>query len=255
MDLRHHNIIITGGTTGIGLALAERFLDLGNTVLVVDYSVQHLVEAKQKRPDLLTYRADLSNPDLREEFADWVTAHFKEVDMLINNAGIQRWINLTNIKHDWAWYHRELAINLEAQLHLTMLLLPTIVAKFEGAIVNVSSGLVINNGSWVPLYSASKSGVHGFTQALRHQLEDTKAHVFEILPPAVNTNLGGSGEHEYGSDLNQFVDAVFEQLAGDVPEITFATSWDQLRASKQVNEKTTEETWQLFKNNPTFKNA
>lgn len=255
MDLRHHNIIITGGTTGIGLAFAERFLDLGNTVLVVDYSVQNLMQAKQKRPDLLTYRADLSNPDLREEFADWVTEHFTDVDMLINNAGIQRWINLQNLKHDWAWYHQELAINLEAQLHLSMLLLPTITAKYEGAIVNVSSGLVINNGSWVPLYSASKAGVHGFTQALRFQLEDTPTRVFEILPPAVNTNLGGSGEHGYGSDLDQFADAVFDQLADDVPEITFDTSWDQLRASKEVNQETTAQTWQLFKNNPTFKDA
>lgn len=154
-----------------------------------------------------------------------------------------------------AWYHQELAINLEAQIHLTLLFLPRITSQPNGAFINVSSGLVINNGSWVPIYSASKNGVHGFTQALRYQLDDKPTHVFEILPPAVNTDLGGAGEHTYGSDLNEFVAAVTKQLQEDYPEITFDTSWDQLRADKKTNRETTDATWEMFKANPLFKQS
>ena len=255
MDLKNHHVIITGGTSGIGLALSKRFLDLGNDVLAVDYSDENIAKATAELPELKTYKADLSDPDARVALAEWVTDNFADVDILLNDAGIQRWINLTKIKHDWAWYHQEIAINLEPQIHLTMLLMPLITAQENSAFINVSSGLVINNGSWVPVYSASKGGVHSFTQALRFQLDETPTSVFEILPPAVNTDLGGSGEHTYGSDLNEFADAVFDQLEEGLPEITFDTSWDQLRADKETNLKTTAQTWEMFKDNPAFKNA
>ncbi len=186
---------------------------------------------------MLTYKADLSSPDDREALKTWVDDNFSDLDILFNDAGIQRWINLQNLKHDWSWYHQELAVNLEAQLHLTFLFLPQITAQPNGAFINISSGLVINNGAWVPVYTASKNGVHGFTQALRLQLQDTATKVFEILPPAVNTNLGGAGEHNYGNDLDEFADAVIQQLQDDLPEITFASSWDQLRLIKQPTKR------------------
>ncbi|WP_056997117.1 SDR family oxidoreductase [Secundilactobacillus collinoides] len=255
MKLENHHILITGGTSGIGFALAKRFLDLGNEVLAVDFSEKNIEAAKKERPELLTYKADLSAPADREALKTWVDANFSELDILFNDAGIQRWINLQHLTHDWDWYHQELAVNLEAQLHLTFLFLPQITAQPNGAFINISSGLVINNGAWVPIYAASKYGVHGFTEALRYQLQDTATKVFEIMPPAVNTNLGGAGEHNYGNDLADFADAVIQQLQDDLPEITFASSWDQLRADKETNRKTTQETWNLFKDNPTFKNA
>ncbi|GAF40278.1 hypothetical protein FC83_GL003289 [Agrilactobacillus composti DSM 18527 = JCM 14202] len=255
MELTGHHILITGGTTGIGLALAQALLARGNTVLAVDYSPENIKAAQVKSPQLQTHLTDLSSAAQRVALKDWVQTDFKDIDILINNAGIQRWINLLNLKHDWDWYHQELAINFEAQLHLTMLLLPLITQQPKGAIINVSSGLVTNPGAWVPLYTAAKTGVHGFTQALRLQLQDTPTKVFEILPPAVNTDLGGSGAHTYGVDLSEFIAAVLDQLTQDLPEITYGTSWDQLRATKAHNLATTQQTWELFKDNPNFKNA
>ncbi|WP_461242605.1 SDR family oxidoreductase [Secundilactobacillus muriivasis] len=257
MELVNHHVLITGGTTGIGFAIAQKLLALGNDVLVVDYSQANIDQAKKTQPALQTFKADLSSASERQRLADWVQVHFSDLDMLINNAGIQRWINLQNQdkRQSWDWYHQELAINFEAPLHLTMLLLPLITSHPNSAIINVSSGLVITTGAWVPLYTASKNAVHGFTQSLRLQLEEADTKVFEILPPAVNTNLGGSGEHTYGSDLNEFVSAVIDQLASDTPEITFDTSWTQLRATKQENNDMTEQVWHMFKDNPTFKNA
>lgn len=92
MDLTNHHILITGGTTGIGFALAKRFLDLGNAVLAVDVSDENIAKATKERPDLLTYKADLSVPQGREALKTWVDDHFSELDILLNNAGIQ---------HDW----------------------------------------------------------------------------------------------------------------------------------------------------------
>lgn len=257
MKLVGHHVLITGGTTGIGFALAQKFVESGNEVLVVDFSQENIDHAKKTLPALQTFKADLSDASERQRLADWVSINYSQLDVLVNNAGIQRWINLQNTdnRQSWDWYHRELAINFEAPVHLTMLLLPLITSHKNGAIVNVSSGLVITTGAWVPIYTASKNGVHGFTQSLRLQLDNTDTSVFEILPPAVNTNLGGSGEHTYGNDLNEFVAAVFEQLGDDLPEITFDTSWTQLRATKQENRDMTEQVWEMFKDNPTYKDA
>lgn len=257
MKLVNHHVLITGGTTGIGFGLAQKLVELGNEVLVVDYSQENIDHAKKELPALKTFKADLSDDSERQRLADWVQVNYSQLDVLINNAGIQRWINLLNEdnRQSWDWYRQEFAINFEAPLHLTMLLLPIITSHKDSAIINVSSGLVITVGAWVPIYTASKNAVHGFTQSLRLQLDHTDTAVFEILPPAVNTNLGGSGEHTYGTDLNEFVSAVIEQLGNDLPEITYDTSWTQLRATKQENQEMTEQVWEMFKENPNFKNA
>lgn len=255
MQLDNHHVLITGGTSGIGLVFAKRFIQHGSEVLAVDYSQENIDRATAELPALKTYKADLSNAEERQQLADWVADNFSELDIILNDAGIQHWVNFNHLTHDWAWYHQELAINLEAQLHLTLLFLPTITAAPNGAIINVSSGLVINPGAWVPIYAASKAGVHAFTETLRLQLEDLPTHVFEILPPAVDTSLGGESIHSYGSNLDEFADAVFEQLLNDEPEITFSTSQDQLHADKKANQQQTIANWHLFKDNPTFKNA
>ncbi len=191
MKLVNKHIVITGGTTGIGFQLAKHLLEAGNKVLVVDYSEQNINEALKKEPSLQALQADLSNPEERVELVGKLEEVFPEYDIFVNNAGIQRWINLQNADKDWSFYHQELAINFEAPMHLSMLTLNHLLTKKEAAIVNVSSGLVINPGAWVPLYTSGKTGLHGFTEALRLQLQDTAVDVFEIFPPAVNTELGG----------------------------------------------------------------
>jgi uncharacterized oxidoreductase len=255
MKLSGHHVLITGGTTGIGLGLAKAFIEAGSSVLVVDFDNDHITKAKADVTELQTYQADLSKAGDREKLAQWITDNDAELDVLINNAGIQRWINLNHLDKSWEFYHQELAINLEAQLHLIMLLLKQINQNGNGAIINVSSGLVINPGSWVPLYTASKFGVHGFTQALRWQMEDESTKVFEIFPPAVNTSLGGASEHTYGVSLDEFIPAVMQQIEADNYDITYGTSKEQYDADKATNRKQDEMVWHMFKDNPTFKNA
>ncbi|MBU5365214.1 SDR family NAD(P)-dependent oxidoreductase [Enterococcus devriesei] len=253
MELTNKHIIITGGTTGIGFQLAQALLALGNEVLVVDFSAENIEKALAAEPKLKALKADLSNPQERETLVKDLEKVFPDYDVLVNNAGIQRWINLQNSdKKDWSFYHQELAVNFEAPLHLSLLTLDQLLNKKEAAIINVSSGLVINPGAWVPFYTAGKTGLHGYSQVLRLQLQDTNVKVFEVFPPAVNTNLGGSGEHTYGVSLDDFIPAVIKQIQSDQFNITFGTSNEQFNATKEVNDQTTQNTWNMFKENPTF---
>ncbi|GAF38605.1 short-chain dehydrodenase [Agrilactobacillus composti DSM 18527 = JCM 14202] len=255
MDLNGHHILITGGTTGIGLGLAKAFAAQNNQILIVDDSAEKLAQVKAQLPDVLIYQANLSKADQREDLKYWVADNFADIDMLINDAEIQRWVNLKNLQHDWHWYHQELNLDFEAQIHLTMLFLPRILKQPNGAIVTVSSGLVLNPGAWAPLYTAAKAGVHGFTQALRLQLQDTDTKVFEILPPVVNGDLEDEDARIYGADLDEFIAAVIQQFQENFPEITFDTSWDQLRASKADNKTAAQENWDRFKDNQRFLKA
>ncbi|MCH5462640.1 SDR family NAD(P)-dependent oxidoreductase [Lactobacillus sp. LC28-10] len=229
MKLANHHILITGGTAGIGFALSQKFVELGNTVLVVDSNEEKLDEVKSILPDLVTFRADLSDADERRRLAKWVQSNFWQLDVLINNAGIQRGIDLKRFENlqSWDWYHHELAMNFEAPLHLTLLLLALITRHKESAIMNVSSGLTMTTGARTPIFTASKKAVHGFTQSLRLQLENSNTSVFEILPPSFDNDIGSRSDQTFGSELDNFVSAVMDQLEDGYPEITFDTSWTE----------------------------
>ena len=255
MKLSGKHVVITGGTSGIGFALAKELIARGNEVLAVDFSEENIKQAQLAEPRLLTKKVDLSNPTERVQLVAAIKKDFPAFDVWVNNAGIQRWINLKNATRDWDYYHQELAINFEAPVHLSTLILPEFLKRSAAAIINVSSGLVLTTGAWVPFYNASKNGVHGFTDALRLQVDDTPVEVFELLPPAVDTNLGGSGEHTYGVSLAEFIPAVIEQIEAGKPAITYGTSAEQYAATKAENQAMTQQVWQQFKENPAFKNA
>ncbi|MBM7712800.1 SDR family oxidoreductase [Enterococcus xiangfangensis] len=255
MELVNKHVVITGGTTGIGFNLAKKLLEAGNEVLVVDYSEKNIKEALESAPALKAIQADLSNAEERVKLVGKLEEEFPEYDVFINNAGIQRWINLKNADKDWSFYHQELAINFEAPMHLSILVMNHLLAKKEAAIINVSSGLVLTPGAWVPFYTSGKTGLHGFTETLRLQLQDTAVKIFEIFPPAVNTELGGSSEHSYGVAVNEFIPAVVAQIEDDQFHITYGTSEEQFNATKEFNQQATQNTWDMFKENPTFLNA
>ena len=117
----------------------------------------------------------------------------------------------------------------------------------------MTSGLAVQPGIWVPIYSATKAAMHSFTLSLRHQLENTKIEVVEVLPPAVNTDLGGAGLHTFGAPVNEFIHAVFEGLKNQQVEIGFGGTEKRLHASKEEIEQGMKNAWQNFlKNNPDF---
>ncbi len=217
MKVSGNTILITGGSSGIGLAFAERFLENGNEVIIVGRREDKLREAKAAHPQLHTRVCDVSKESERIALFEWVENEFPQLNVLVNNAGIQQRVNLLNAKEDWSYYRNEISINVDGPIHLSMLFTPLLMKQEDAAVINISSGLVLTPGVWVPVYSATKAAIHSFTVSLRLQLEKSNVDVIEVFPPAINTDLGGVGLHTFGAPVDDFANSVFEGLKnGDV---------------------------------------
>jgi uncharacterized oxidoreductase len=187
MQTSNNTILISGGATGIGLALSEQ-LSRNNTVVICGRREAKLFETKQKFPGIHTKVCDLQNEAERIGLVDWVMKSFPELNILINNAGIQQELDLTtpegidNIR-------QEVEINFIAPVHLCGLLIPHLRTKSISAVINISSGLAFTPIAFMPIYCATKAAMHSFSLSLRHQLSKTSVKVFEIAPPTVDTDL------------------------------------------------------------------
>lgn len=232
MDVSSRRILITGGSSGIGLAFAERFLAAGSEVIICGRREDKLREAQQKHPRLRTRVCDVEQESERESLAEWAVRELPDLDVLFNNAGIQRWFQFAR-EPDCAPIKQEIAINLEAPIHLTALLLPHLLDQTPSAIVNVTSGLSFVPLAAVPIYSATKAALHSFTLSLRHQLAKTQTDVIEIIPPAVNTDLGGPGLHATATPLDEFADVAFAALKRGDRQIAYGFSDNASRASRE----------------------
>lgn len=211
MELGGHTILVTGGASGIGNALATRFLAGGSDVIICGRDPDKLRAAQAENPAIKTRVCDVEDPSQRAALAEWAIKEFPSLDVLVNNAGIQRYPRFTE-PIAWSALHSEIAINFEAQVHLALLFIPHFGKKVAPAIINVSSGLAFVPLARAPIYSATKAAMHSFTLSLRHQLRDTPIAVVEVIPPAVNTDLGGPGLHSWGVPLDEFADFAFAEL-------------------------------------------
>jgi uncharacterized oxidoreductase len=188
MKLNHRTILITGGTSGIGLELAKQLLEKGNQVIVTGRDADKLKEAKKALPDMHTYQSDVSETKDIEKLYAKVTADFPKLDVLINNAGIMRNLNM-NQKRELDDVTREIDINLSGTIRMVQQFLPHLKAQKESLIVNVSSGLAFVPMAMSPVYSSTKAALHSFSQSIRFQLRNTSVRVVELAPPGVETPL------------------------------------------------------------------
>ncbi len=187
MKLKDNTVLITGGGSGIGLALAKTLVDKGNTVLICGRNETKLEAAKRFLPKLHTFKCDVSDVTDRERLLAHIEAEFPKLNVLVNNAGMMQELNLINGKIDSKKIAQEININFLAPIELTQLLLPLLRKQEKVAIINVSSGLAYVPMATSPVYCASKAALHSYTQSLREQLKGSSVSVFEILPPAVDT--------------------------------------------------------------------
>ncbi len=232
MELGANTVLITGGASGIGLALAERFLRAGSQVIVCGRREAALRDALARCPQLITRVCDIARDRARVALFEWAVAAFPTLNVLVNNAGIQRRSQLA-APEEWSDTQQEIAINFEAPVHLARLFIPHLLTRPRPAIVNVTSGLAFSPLASVPVYSATKAALRSFTLSLRHQLTSTPVRVIEIAPPAVNTDLGGPGLHTFGVPVAEFVDAAVARLQSGELEITYGFSAQASRASRE----------------------
>jgi len=236
MEFTANTVLITGGATGIGFALAERFVQAGSSVIICGRREDRLKKAKLKYPKLHIRVCNVADPDERTALFTWVTETYPKLNMLVNNAGIQQHIQLQQ-KPSWEILGEEVATNFEAPIHLSTLFIPYLLRQERSAIINITSGLAFVPKADVPVYCATKAALRSFTLSLRHQLSGTPISVIEIIPPAVDTDLGGKGLHTFGVPLDEFTDAIVEQLKLGSIEATYGFSAESSRATREQLEE------------------
>jgi uncharacterized oxidoreductase len=196
MRLSGNTILITGGTSGIGFELAAQLLKLGNVVIVTGRDRTKIEEAQKELPGIHAFQSDVSDPQAISLLCDAVITEFPALNMLFNNAGIMRKINLlengTGGPHDIS---REIETDLIGSVLMVKQFLPHLLRQPSAAIVNVSSGLAFVPLPIAPIYCAAKAGLHSFTQSLRVQLRKTQVKVFELAPPMTQTPLFAKDMH------------------------------------------------------------
>jgi len=230
MKITNKKILVTGGASGIGFALAERFIKDGNTVITCGRREAALNEAKSKLPSLITKVCDLSIDTERESLFKWILEDHNDLSILINNAGIQQWMSIT----DPDFFQRakeEIAINIEAPLHLTWLFQNL---QSLTTIMNVTSGLSFVPLIKTPVYSGTKAFFHSFTLSLRHLLKAKNIEVIEIIPPALNTDLGGKGIHDFAPPVSGFIESIFEQLDEGKTVLTYGFTEQVSKAGSEI---------------------
>ena len=230
MKLAGNKILITGGASGIGLGLTERFIQEGNTVIICGRRKEVLDEVVTKHPSVITRQCDLADEKDRLELFNWVEENHRDLNVLVNNAGIQNWMNISD-KDFYQKANKEITTNILAPLHLTTLFLQL---NSLTTIINVTSGLAFVQLSKVPVYCATKAFLRSFTLSLRHLVKEKNVEVIEMIPPALNTDLGGKGIHDGQPPVSDFVNAVFEQMKEGKNELTFGFSDVMAKANPET---------------------
>ncbi|MDP9422975.1 MAG: SDR family NAD(P)-dependent oxidoreductase [Pseudomonadota bacterium] len=188
MRLTGRTILITGGSAGIGLAFARKFLELGNEVIITGRRQSVLDAAKAQHPKLHTIQNDIGDPEQIAALSARIEADFPKLDVLMNNAGVGVAKNLKASVADLAGLLTEMDINVGGVIRTTSALIDILTAN-RGTVINVSSALAFVPVPAMPIYSATKAAVHSYTQSLRFQLEETGVEVIELMPPAVQTDM------------------------------------------------------------------
>ncbi|MVM29743.1 SDR family NAD(P)-dependent oxidoreductase [Spirosoma sp. HMF4905] len=201
MELSNNTILITGGTSGFGYEFASQLLNLGNTVLITGRDQTRLDQTKKKLPNVHTFQSDVSNPEAIAQLFEKVTRQFPDLNILINNAGEMRKLNLLDPMLDPENVNREIAINLSGPVRMVQQFLPHLMAKKSAAILNVTSGIAFVPFPLSPIYGATKSGLRAYTQALRVQLKKTNIRVFELVAPGAKTPLNDKFEGDVDSGM------------------------------------------------------
>ncbi|MDP9081157.1 MAG: SDR family NAD(P)-dependent oxidoreductase [Bacteroidota bacterium] len=189
MEISNNTILITGGTSGIGLEFARQLIALDNTVIITGRDQLKLEATKLKLPKVHTFKSDVSDPEAIKTLYVQVIKQFPNLNILINNAGEMRKLNLHDKSIDLDNITREIEINLSGPVRMVQQFLPHLQSVPNAAIMNVTSGIAFVPFPLAPIYGATKSGLQSYTRSLRSQLKKDNIKVFELVAPGSNTPL------------------------------------------------------------------
>ncbi|WP_186757528.1 SDR family oxidoreductase [Echinicola salinicaeni] len=219
MQLHNNTIFITGGSSGIGLELAKRFIEKGNKVLVCGRSKVKLDKAKQMLPELVVYQCDISVKKECRRLFQRISVEYPDCNVLINNAAI---VHRTNFHEDEDMVNKaelEIATNLIAPIVLTKLFLPLLLKNSGSYIINISSGLVYSPKAAYPIYNSTKAGLHSFSQTMRMQCEHSSLSLVEVFMPVVDTPWHSGNVPQMAISVDQAVRKMLKGLEKGQMEI------------------------------------
>jgi uncharacterized oxidoreductase len=212
MKLNGNTILITGGSSGIGFEMAKEFLAAGNKVIITGRNKDRLVQAKEKLGDVAAIASDVSNPDSVKALYEQVAKEFPDLNVLVNNAGVMFTINLQDHKLSASELTKEFDINVKGTIWMNDIFLPLLKRNGSAATVTVSSGLAFVPLPVTPVYCATKAALHSYTMSLRAQLKNTDVKVFELAPPATETELLADFNEE---DMKGISTMTVQAMVGD----------------------------------------
>jgi uncharacterized oxidoreductase len=219
MNMTGNTILITGGGSGIGRALAEALHARGNRVIVAGRRAEALEDVAKANPGMATAVLDVADAADIRRFAGEIVAAHPALNVVIHNAGIMGAEQLAAPDYDLGYSEAVIATNLLGPLRLNAALLPHLLAQPKATVITVSSGLAFVPLTATPTYSATKAAIHSWTQSLRHQLKDTAVDVIEIAPPAVATDLmPGHAENPRSMPLADYIAETMAQLEAGADE-------------------------------------
>jgi uncharacterized oxidoreductase len=220
MKLSGRTVLVTGGTGGIGLGIAEAFHKCGSKVIVCGRDRRRLSAVEEKFAGITALPCDVGDGLQRKNLAAEVMRHFPDLDILVNNAGIQRYVDLKKGYDELKSRDDEIAINFVSVVELTALFIGHLMSRPSAAVINVSSGLGFMPMVSTPIYSATKAAIHTYSLVLRQQLRDTSVGVIEIVPSMVDTGLNKEGRDAArlkfrGISLSEYIPSVIKGLEND----------------------------------------
>jgi uncharacterized oxidoreductase len=225
MKLSDRTVLVTGGTGGIGLGIAEAFYKCGSKVIVCGRDRKRLSAVEEKFAGITALPCDVGDGLQRKNLAAEVIRRFPNLDILVNNAGIQRYVDLKKGYDELKSGEDEIAINFVSAVELTALFIGHLMSMPSAAVINVSSGLGFMPMLSTPIYNATKAAIHTYTLVLRQQLRDTSVRIIEIVPPMVDTLLNKEGPDAAhlkfrGIGLSEYIPTIISGLENDT-EIIF----------------------------------
>ncbi len=222
MKLSGNTVLITGGSSGIGLELSKRLLEKENRVIICGRSEEKLLKAQKLLPELEIFQCDLSDRNQCKDLADWIRKEYPELNVLINNAAIVSRTKFTENENIIKIAEQEMETNFLAPVRLISLLHPLLITSPNPCVLNVTTGLIYSPRADYPFYNATKAALHSFTQTLRIQLADTKVEVIEIMFPAVNTPWHKGNPPKIAIAPQKAVHEMIKGLEKGKPEIRIA---------------------------------
>jgi uncharacterized oxidoreductase len=218
-------VLITGGGSGIGLALAQKFIEQEYTVIITGRSLSKLKKAKQENPKINFYQSDVTNDTAVRILVDDIQEKFDGIDILINNAGVMNLADAGKESNDLQKQMQEIDINYNSPIRLLHYFLPQLKKSKHAVLINVSSGLAYVPFAQAAVYSGTKSALHFWTKSIRLHLKPHNIKVVELLPPVVDTPLAHGADIAENDNLKpmspeKLADIFWKEFTNGKEEIT-----------------------------------